>query len=250
MLKTYIKNTLIILKKEHKFLSLAVIISFILGLIPCLFCIIGFDYDKLSGLFFLIPVFAIIIISLIAIKSYKHFPKTTTIITFLLNSFIIICVQIIFGFFVLCLFSMFDSDTPIDNPKYYEKAIKDISEKQRISHFPRRIPENAKDVELYKSTNSWFGSEAILIKYTIDKNVINKELKKYKYISIELPNNYQHCFDAMTTDNGRIKIDDFTFYVINDRDHENLAGHHFPYHYGIGVNKNKNQIIYYYTCPD
>ena len=42
----------------------------------------------------------------------------------------------------------------------------------------------------------------------------------------------------------------YTYYVINDREHEKLPEHHFPYHYGIGVNKDLNRILYYYENPD
>ena len=244
-----LKELILTFKKEHKFLFAAIIISLVFAILPCLLCVFCFENDKIFGLFFFIPVIIVLIISITAKQLHKFFPKITSVITFLLNSFIIIFIQLVCGFIMFMLFAMLDADTVFDNPKYYPKALKSISYKNRIAHFPKTIPQNAKDIELYKGSSHWFGSEEILLKYTIDKNSIDNEIKKHKYIRTKTADNggLPH---SMPTDNGRIKLDGFTFYIINDRENENLEGHHFPYHYGIGVNNDTNQIIYYYTNPD
>lgn len=244
------KNDLLLtLKKEHKFLFAAIIVSLVFAVLPCLLCIFCFENDKIFGLFFFIPVIIVLIISITAMQLHKFFPRLTNVITFLLNSFIIIFVQLIGGFIIFILLAMLDADTIFDNPKYYQKALKSISYKNRIAHFPETIPQNAKDIELYKASSHWFGSEEILLKYTTDKNSIDKEITKHKYIRTKTAENGYLPY-PMPTDNGRIKLDGFIFYIINDRENENLEGYHFPYHYGIGVNDDKNQIIYYYISPD
>lgn len=101
-------------------------------------------------------------------------------------------------------------------------------------------------MQLYQNTISIFGSEYITLKFNIDKSYIENELRKYKFIKIKKIT----PFNSPATDNYRINLDGFTLYIINDKDTENPKGHEFPYHYGIGVNKEFNQIVYYYTCRD
>ena len=126
-----------------------------------------------------------------------------------------------------------------DETKYYTTIIQNFPQDKTI-HFPKQIPNEAKNVQLHSSTNYFFGSQEIVLKFDTDKQHIEKELKKYKFKSKENTNHY-----AFSTMGGeKIKIEDFTLFVIDG----NLS--RWAKNYGIGVNKEFNQIIYYYTNPD
>ena len=95
-----------------------------------------------------------------------------------------------------------------------------------VEHFPKSIPENAKNIQFNQEQNEWFGSEAIILKFNIDKEYINKELKKYNFKYKENTDSYiskkynSHKPDAMMTDGNRIKTEGFTLYIIDDRESE------------------------------
>lgn len=236
--------------KQHKFLFFAQVISFIIAFFTLITGLIVGE-NIINLLVFIFPVIIVCLISYIGWLTFPKYPKATKIVTALLNLLIIFIVQMFILSGVWVIFQMVQADKVYDNPKQYKKAIKSINNQERVSHFPVKIPEEAYNIKLSKCANSWFGSEAILVKFNINQTYINNELTKNKFISVEEPDSYKHRFDdAMLTDNGRIDIEGFTFYVINDREHENLPGHHFPYHYGIGVNDGLGEIVYYYTCPD
>ena len=54
----------------------------------------------------------------------------------------------------------------------------------------------------------------------------------------------------MPSDNGRIDSNNMTFYVLNNDANREYYETNFPYFNGIGINKNYNEILYYYICPD
>ena len=248
------KKILVHLWQNHKFLFIALIISFILALFQSLVVLTDTNVPipaKLVGFLFIIPVLLVIIITFIATKTFDKHPNLTKFFTFLINSFVILFIQLMFGMYFLFFFTLASEGKIYDNPKEYSKALKSIYHVERIVHFPITIPKEAKNIELNKETNAFFGSEAILLKFDIDKEFIEQELSKHNYICIEKPNNYTHEYrDAMLTNNGRISVDNYIFYVINDKKNENNPEYHFPYHYGIGVNNDMSSIIYYYVNPD
>lgn len=206
--------------------------------------------NKTPGFVFLIPPLVVLIIYAIAIHIFQYFPVLTKILSFLLNVFVILFIQIFIGLIVFYFCWGFDKELKCNQVKNYSEALTMVNP-ERTKHFPSKIPDNATNVELKTSYISFFGSEDIYLKFNIDKSYIDEELKKYKYVNVykngkwQKPKKYDHRFYS-----GDINIDGFTFYVINDLENENLPGHHFPYHYGIGVNYDKNQIIYYYENPD
>lgn len=233
--------------KERKYILVSVIISFLFAFIPFLFFLIQMEHYKYLSTTFFIPFILLLFVSYLAYFTSKKHPKITMVITTIVNLFIIVFLQIWCALFVSILLALMDSGYPITEVKYYEKALSKITDKYRIEHFPKHIPNEAYNVELYEMSGGFFGSEYITLKFNIDKKTIENELKKYKFIKTVENNN---ILFQPSTDNGRINLDDFTLYIINDRENENLAGHHFPYHYGIGVNKDYSQIVYYYICPD
>lgn len=242
------KNILINIAKEQRYLFACVTFSFLLAIVPFLFFLIELEHSKNLALIFLTPFVLLISCSFVAYYTHKKYPKATKIITIIINLFIIFFIQTICGLFASIHLCLFDIPKPITDIKYYQKAINEITDNYRVAHFPRSIPEKAHNTELYQESGDFFGSEYITLKFNIDKKYIEQELKKYKFIKI-VPFGQGGTY-FIATDNGRIKLDNFTFYIINDKDNENLKEHHFPYHYGIGTNKTFSQIVYYYTNPD
>lgn len=243
------KTFFVKLKNEHIFLFSSLILSFIISMLFYIISILSVDGKYLDALIYFISPVLVLLIVYLSVKTSKKYPNLTKIFSFLFNSFIIIVVQIFLGFSVLIAMMFLGTDTYFENPNDYEKALKSIHFQKRIAHFPRVIPDEAKDIQLYKSSNSWFGSEDLMVKFSINKKYIDDELKKYKFISIEKWQNSEYN-PARRFYSGNINIDDFTFYIINDKNNEIPNEHSFLYHYGIGVNKDFNKIIYYYTCPD
>ena len=140
--------------------------------------------------------------------------------------------------FSLITFS--DEQCNYDDIACYEKFL-NYYPQEYIAHFPSQIPKGTQNVEIYANTGGFHAGQSLIIKFDTNKNYIENELKKYSFKSKENP---QHYAFRTLTDNDRIKINDFTFYVIDgtlDR---------FANNYGIGVNKSQNKIIYYYSNND
>lgn len=249
------------LKVEHKFLYISLIISFILNSICFILWLIVMNDKSFISLIVFIPSILITIMTLIFCKTYNKFPKLTKWISSLFNTIVnIISLLIVILFIILECDSIEEKklNAVYTNPAKYIMAKESIYAQYRIAHFPEEIPAEAKNIHLYKTYNSWFGSEIMLLEFDIDKKYIEKELNKYNFISIDNTKQKQgnshehkyHQYRYMMAGSSNFDIDNFTFYVINDREHENLEGHYFPYHYGIGVNENLSKILYYYDCPD
>lgn len=243
------KTFFVKLKNEHIFLFSSLILSFIISILFYLICILSLDGKYAEGLIYFISPILVLLIVCLSIKTAKKYPKLTKIFSFLFNTFIIVVFQIFVGFSALICTMLIGTYTYSENPDDYSKALKAIHFQERIAHFPKVIPTEAEDVELYQSSNNWFGSENLMIKFSIDKKYIDNELKKYKFISIENRQNSKYN-PARIFYSGEININDFTFYVINDKNNEIPNEHSFLYHYGLGVNKDFSKIIYYYICPD
>lgn len=243
------KTFFVKLKNEHIFLFSSLILSFMISMLFYIICILSVEGTYLDALVYFISPILVLLIGYLSVKTSIKYPNLTKIFSFLLNFFIIFVVQIFVGLLVLIVMMLFYNDSCFDNPNDYEKALKSIHFQKRIAHFPRVIPAEASDIQLDKSSSNWFGSEDLIVKFSINKKYIDDELKKYKFISVENWQNTEYN-PARSFYSGNINIDDFTFYVINDKNNEIPNEHSFLYHYGIGVNKDFNKIIYYYTCPD
>jgi len=235
-----IRAFLIEIKNKHFFLFLAIIMSFILSFLPFMYCLLTYYLAyKIIGYLFLLPFFTLLFFTTLAKVTHKKYPKTTNIITFIINTFIIIIVQIIIGALVILFSFEANIEHVGNNTKYYTKILQYFPQDKTI-HFPKQIPNEAKNVQLYSEIFNFFGSQVIVLKFDIDEQYIQNELKRYKFKSKESTNHY-----AFSTMGGeKIKIKDFTLFVIDG----NLD--RWAKNYGIGVNKEFNQILYYYTNPD
>ena len=228
-------------KNNHFFLFLALICSFLLAIIPCIYCFIKFyyTYNKIYGLYFFIPFFIMLFLSILANFIHKKKPALTNIITFFVNIFIIFVIQVIMGYFYFSVLYANNINSIGCDIKYYSKILQYFPQ-DKIYHFPQNIPKNTKNVQLYSEICNFFGSQEVVLKFDADKQFIKSELKKYKFKSIENTSHY-----AFSTMGGRkIKVDDFMLHVIDG----GLG--RWAKNYGIGVNKEFNQILYYYTNYD
>ncbi|MBR6127979.1 hypothetical protein IKQ21_09875 [bacterium] len=133
----------------------------------------------------------------------------------------------------------------IKNPAQYEKAYTTVRFKEKITHFPSTIPENAKNVKMYFYT-SGSNNEVFLLEFNTDKKYIEQELRKNKFINFNSSDNQKiyHFYKG----NG-IKPDGYKFYVIDDEENRIYAKQYFPYFSGIGVNEDKDKILYYFFYP-
>ena len=246
------KSNLKLFIQEHKCLFLSNVVSLFLGIIPFLFFVFCFDLeDKILAFLFLLPCIFVFCISYYATKTSSKYPKITNKTACILNIAIIVILQCFVALWYIFLFSLYLSDKMYDNPKDYNNALKNINYTERIAHFPMKIPTDASDIELYKTSNSIFGSETICLKFRTNSKYIEDELKKYHFVNQDTPPNYKYKYDYILN-NYSINIDGFTFYIIGHQElYDNIKNkYYYPYHYGIGINKSKNQIIYYYTYPD
>ena len=234
--------------KEHKFLSYSVILSFILCF-PVFIIYFSSNRD-ISSFLLLTPFLLILLNNIIAYFTFPKFPKVTKWISTLINTLMLLIITLGIAIILIIIFAIFRPDKDYTDFKQYEEAKKSIYAQYRIQHFPQTLPEDATNIHFYKNHHPWFGSEGILLEFNTNKNFIENELKKYKFINIDTINADRYRYNYMLAGSQDFNIEGFTFYVINDRDNENPPEHHFPYHYGIGVSPDFTQIIYYYDCPD
>lgn len=228
--------------KQNIFLTLAIIFSMLI-------CVIGMTMTFFAIPFlwyFLIPFILLMSISILMIVAKRKFPLAAKIVSFVLNSLIILFQVFIFLVFytILCIT---EADQIYINPDDYEKALKSIRKQERVLHFPSRIPQQARNVQLYKVADSIHGGCEIWLKFDIDKSYINKELEKNKFTKVLYPGSKNYEFFYSLPFDSRINLDGFIFYVIDDSDTIKLTEHYTPYSLGMGVNKEKTQIVYYYN---
>ena len=113
---------------------------------------------------------------------------------------------------------------------------------EHISHFPQKIPTNAK----LNSYATHFGSSGIYLEFKTDDEYIKKEINKHKYKKIYYPQTPSVEMDSGTLAAvSDINLKDLTFYII---DFDGYYLHHWPYSYGIATTK--NIIIFFYSSPD
>ena len=144
---------------------------------------------------------------------------------------------------------MLESDKhTIKNPKNYAKAQSIIKQQGKISHFPKTIPADAKNVQMYCYTSDYSG-EVFILKFYINKKYIEQELQNNKFLNSNTPVGTHQDIYYIFTDNNRIKIDNTTWYVLDNEENKQIYPNYFPYYNSIGVSNNLDFIIYYYIAP-
>ncbi len=251
-MKSFIKN--------NPFISIAIICSVSLCVIHFFLFIYLLPLENnfprfLSGLNILVPnIIVILMLNIIFVMIKNKWQLVIKILSAIVNT------GLIFVQLYMCL-GVYAYNYIMTNPAYdykqsfisdstsYIEAKKSISCLKCIRHFPKVIPETARNVEFYKYIN-WFGAEGIFLGYDIDKDYIEKSISKQNCKYYSLPNdNLQsremHTMGVIEFDEGFMNADGYTFCVLNPLKTRKTS---FIPQYGIAFRQ--NHIIYYYNKKD
>lgn len=229
------KKFLIDFKKNNPFLFSILIISFLIFLIPSLyFLIVNFLPYKYTGFYHLIPFACILLVQVMGYFLYKKFVWITRVLTFILNTILILS-QLILGMLHFAFWQNININYIFDKPEYYERVLKAFSP-TKVYHFPTVIPAKATNIKLDGRKDLFFDGRELILKFSIDEEYVKKEYEKYDFRTKKVDLN-----DALSyLDIKDWGLSDFTFLLI-DREVE------VPWAiWGIAVNKDFSEIIYYY----
>ena len=150
---------------------------------------------------------------------------------------------------VISFFLFFTPRKPISKITHYEKCLVAVLNKDKIRHFPKSIPTGAKSY-LYCYPADYEGQgELVILRLTTDKSYIQKELNSHTFLNAETKIGTSQKIYFMPTEDVGISNKELTFYVLKDKDNESFYKTYFPYFTGIGVDKNMENIVYYYIEP-
>lgn len=132
-----------------------------------------------------------------------------------------------------------------DVEKNYQKSLKYITNQSGVKHFPEKIPEDARNITIYKNAG-YFGSEKIYLKFITNKQYIQNELSKYDFVEVEKPEERNRNLEFLSLSPGNISLYTYNLYIIKKGCNERRR----CFSYGIAVNNELNEILYYYSSPD
>lgn len=232
---------------KNNYLMYPSVISFLISiLLYSLSLYLSWYGTMATGIYLFLPTVLVVLVYLISTKTINKYPRATKIISNILNGFIIIFVQIFICGLMTLLFSGF-LERDVTQIKDYQHALNSINNPESIKHFPKKIPEDATNIRLYKSCNNWFGSEEIYLIFNTNKEYILNELAKYKFQKIEgsykNDEEYEDTFKSL----GSYKLSKvgYKLYIIKlSKEPHNI------FSYGIATNKALNEIMFYYNYPD
>ena len=138
---------------------------------------------------------------------------------------------------------------PVSKIKDYEKCLKLVLNKDKISHAPKSIPTGAKSYLYCYPANYEGQGKLVILRLTTDKSYIQKELNSHTFLNSEIPIGTAQNIYNMPTETVGISKEDLTFYVLKNTDNKYYYKTYFPYFTGIGVDKNMENIVYYYIDP-
>ena len=174
--------------------------------------------------------------------------KVKSILKVLIWTIIGIILFIALGFCILDL--LIPDSKPVSKIQDYGECLKLVQNKDKIKHFPKAIPSEATNVQLYCYPAEYSGQgELVLLKLAINKAYIQNELKSYSFLNSNTPIGTPQKIYFMPTEEVGIPNEDLTFYVLKDDDNEHFYKMYFPYFTGIGIDKNIENIVYYYIEP-
>ena len=232
-----------------------IISSFIIILIFCYFAEISFTYSaipiRIIYICLKILPFVLVICGLLIAKFFFFDKKNKTTKDVLIPKIMTI-INIIFYFLLIgiyFLFLLYEADKHIiKSPNNYAKGMKIIKQQEKISHFPKTIPANADKIQMYCYTSDYNG-EVFILKFNINKEYIEQELKNHKFLNSDTPIGTPQEIYYVYNDNNRIKTDNTTWYVIDNEENKQIYKKYFPYYSSIGISNNLDFIIYYYIEP-
>lgn len=160
--------------------------------------------------------------------------------------YLIIFVFLVFLLLIFYIFSNYAPDEHLDtnDTNEYELCLKSVKNPEDILHFPKRIPENISETKFYCFSSDYNG-EFVFLKFKADKNYINKELKKHKFLNTDENTPIYN----MPSETVGIKNTDLIYHIIDNKDNREVYPEYFPYFTGIGTDKNNECIFYYYINP-
>lgn len=176
----------------------------------------------------------------------KNLKKIFKILLYIFD-FAIILVILSFGAFLFFLQS--GKPRPIQDINQYKDCLLSIKGKDELKHFPKTIPDEAKDIDLYCYSAPDIEYEFVLLKFKIDKSYIEKEFKSHSFINPNTPVGTKQKLYHMPSDTVKISSDKLTYYVLKDKGYSENEDF-FPYYSGIGISEDMNYILYYYFNPD
>lgn len=144
--------------------------------------------------------------------------------------------------------------TEYTNIKHYQDALNIVREPEGITHFPHEIPKKAKNIKFY-SFSGGFYHQRIFLEFDSDKNYIDNEIKRLNLLP---PIKIQDTKDIIAIQSielakseAKIDTNKYTYYAIDNNYNRSLISHNeFPFFSGIGINKDKTQIFYYFVNPE
>ena len=246
---------------DHVFSTIAIIISVLFAIIPCLICFITFWLEtKLYGLLFFIPTLIVAFICYLSNLCKNKYSKLVKTLAVLINIFIIFIGQTFFAFGLFLMMCIANNGVIINNPNRYNAVLRELDGEEKIAHFPRQIPIDANSTVLFKES-CVRGGDIVYLRFIAPKEYIENEIKRFNYVKIEGPfedakkyeNNHPRDFIFGEERNNidykeyRDKIEGYKIYVIGDKSPYKSSR---PCEYGIAVNDKTNTIIYYASNPD
>jgi len=175
------------------------------------------------------------------------------ILKFILIALLLLLFIIILGLLVaFIVYSFLKGSTVYKNIREYNKCIESEYYKEDIKHFPKTIPENFYEANLYCYPSRFeYDGALILLKLKVDKEYIKNELSNHKFLNSKTPvGTVQKIYHMPSEKTVGIDRNSLTYYVLDDKDNYNENSQYFPYFTGIGIDKNYEYILYYYIRPD
>lgn len=127
-----------------------------------------------------IPLLFSAIIWFISVYANQKLPKLTKIITNILNITVLVLHSIFMSILTLIIIAFSGENDPLyDKIEDYQKAL-DSYKYSAVSFFPEKIPENAKNISILRTSGGFHGDSTFYIKFDIDKEYIQNEMNKYK----------------------------------------------------------------------
>ena len=121
------------------------------------------------------------------------------------------------------------------------KKLKKVYSKDKIAHFPVNLPKDAQNVQFYMSYNLFWGTEDVVLRYTMDNEYISERTKIYERAGL-----IKKAIDAKKIPLFKDipQITQYKVYVFDDKNNENYIG---TFLYGVAINAKEHTIIYFYT---
>ena len=136
---------------------------------------------------------------------------------------------ICFLFISLFIIMLIQSPKPISKITDYKKCLEAVINKDKIRHFPKSIPLEAKSY-LYCYPADYEGQgELVILRLTTDKSYIQKELSVHSFLNAETKIGTSQEIYFMPTENVEISNKELTFFVLRDKDNESFYKTYFPY---------------------